>query len=120
MNAPIASTADASWMESMLISAANKDIIDIMTPGSSFIQRSVFAIEDKNGEGNIHGQEIYNGNRLQMINEEGSMDAVISIDYFHDILPKNLSYNEARQWLLDHNIIGENATSNTIGYRIPT
>ena len=120
MNAPIASTADASWMESMLISAANKDIIDIMTPGSSFIQRSVFAIEGKNGEGDIQGQEIYNGKRLQMINEEGSMDAVISIDYFQDILPKNLSYNEARQWLLDHNIIGENATSNTIGYRIPT
>lgn len=120
MNAPIASTADASWMESMLISAANKDIIDIMTPGSSFIQRSVFAIEGKSGEGSIQGQEIYNGKRLQMINEEGSMDAVISIDYFQDILPKNLSYNEARQWLLDHNIIGENATSNTIGYRIPT
>ena len=55
-----------------------------------------------------------------MINKEGSMDAVISIDYFQDILPKNLSYNEARKWLLDHNIIGENATSNTIGYRIPT
>lgn len=120
MNAPIASTADASWMESMLISAANKDIIDIMTPGSSFIQRSVFAIEGKNGEGSIQGQEVYNGKRLQMINEEGSMDAVISIDYFQDILPKNLSYNEARKWLLDHNIIGENATSNTIGYRIPT
>lgn len=120
MNAPIASTSDASWMESMLISAANKDIIDIMTPGSSFIQRSVFAIEGKNGEGGIQGQEVYNGKRLQMINEEGSMDAVISIDYFQDILPKNLSYNEARQWLLDHNIIGEKATSNTIGYRIPT
>lgn len=120
MNAPIASTSDASWMESMLISAANKDIIDIMTPGSSFIQRSVFAIEGKNGEGSIQGQEVYNGKRLQMINEEGSMDAVISIDYFQDILPKNLSYNEARQWLLDHNIIGEKATSNTIGYRIPT
>lgn len=120
MNAPIASTSDASWMESMLISAANKDIIDIMTPGSSFIQRSVFAIEGKNGEGGIQGQEVYNGKRLQMINEEGSMDAVISIDYFQDILPKNLSYNEARQWLLDHNIIGEKAISNTIGYRIPT
>lgn len=120
MNAPIASTSDASWMESMLISAANKDIIDIMTPGSSFIQRSVFAIEGKNGEGGIQVQEVYNGKRLQMINEEGSMDAVISIDYFQDILPKNLSYNESRQWLLDHNIIGEKATSNTIGYRIPT
>ena len=55
-----------------------------------------------------------------MINEEGSMDAVISIDYFEDILPKNLSFNEARQWLIDHNIIGEGAKANTIGYRIPT
>ncbi len=120
MNAPIAATSDASWMESMLISAANKDIVNIMTPGSSFIQRSVFAIEGKSGEGSIQGQDVYNGKRLQMINKEGSMDAVISIDYFQDVLPKNLSFNEARQWLIDHNIIGENATSNTIGYRIPT
>ena len=120
MNAPIAATSDASWMESMLISAANKDIINIMTPGSSFIQRSVFGIEGKSGEGSIKGQEIYNGKRLQMINEEGSMDSVISIDYFEDILPKNLSFNEARQWLIDHEIIGEKAKANTIGYRIPT
>ena len=120
MKAPIAATSDASWMESMLISAANKDIVNIMTPGSSFIQRSVFGIEDTPGQGTIKGQQVYNGKRLQMINEEGSMDSVISIDYFQDILPKNLSFNEARQWLIDHNIIGENATSNTIGYRIPT
>lgn len=120
MNAPIAATSDASWMESMLISAANKDIINIMTPGSSFIQRSVFGIEGKTGEGSIKGQDIYDGKRLQMINEEGSMDAVISIDYFEDILPKNLSFNEARQWLIDRNIIGGNAKANTIGYRIPT
>lgn len=120
MNAPIAATSDASWMESMLISAANKDIINIMTPGSSFIQRSVFGIEGTIGEGQIKGQDIYNGKRLQMINEEGSMDAVISIDYFEDILPKNLSFNEARQWLIDRNIIGGNAKANTIGYRIPT
>lgn len=49
MKAPIAATSDASWMESMLISAANKDIVNIMTPGSSFIQRSVFGIEDTPG-----------------------------------------------------------------------
>lgn len=120
MNAPIAATSDASWMESMLISAANKDIINIMTPGSSFIQRSVFGIENEPGKGYIKGQDEYNGERLQMINEEGSMDAVISIDYFEDILPKNLSFNEARQWLINHKIIGLNATANTIGYRIPT
>lgn len=120
MNAPIAATSDASWMESMLISAANKDIINIMTPGSSFIQRSVFGIEGATGEGQIKGQDIYDGKRLQMINEEGSMDSVISIDYFEDILPKGLSFNEARKWLIDRNIIGANAKANTIGYRIPT
>lgn len=122
MNAPIAATSDASWMESMLISAANKDIVDIVTPGSSFIQRSVFAIEGKQqeGEGGIQGQEIYNGKRLQMINDKGSMDSVISIDFFQDILPKGLSFTEARQWLLDHKLIGEEAEASTIGYRIPT
>lgn len=123
MKCPIAATTDASWMESMLISAANKDIVDIMTPGSSFIQRSVFAMEGKakqDSDGKIIGAEIYNGKKLQMINKEGSMDAVISIDFFDDILPKNLSFDEKRQWLIDHNIIGDGARSNTIGYRIPT
>lgn len=115
MRAPIAATSDASWMESMLISAANKDIINIMTPGSSFIQRSVFGMEGVDGEGVIKGDD-----KLQMINEKGSMDAMISIDYFEDILPKGLSFNQAKQWLIDHNIIGKNAEANTIGYRIPT
>jgi len=55
-----------------------------------------------------------------MINEDKSMDAVVSLDYFEDILPKNLTFNEARQWLIDNHIIGENARANTIGYRIPT
>jgi len=31
-----------------------------------------------------------------MINEDGSMDAVISIDYFEDILPPGLSWEEQR------------------------
>lgn len=58
-----------------------------------------------------------------MINEDNSMDAVISIDYFESILPKGLSFNEARQWLIDNGIIGQTGSgvkSNTIGYRIPT
>ena len=58
-----------------------------------------------------------------MVNEDGSMDAVISIDYFENILPKGLSFNEARQWLIDNKIIGDTGSgvkANTIGYRIPT
>lgn len=120
---PLAATPDATWIESILISTVNKKIIDIVTPGSSFTQRSVFAMDAQNGEGKILADtdtNLYGGKRLQMINSEGSMDAVISIDYFKGILPKGLSFNEAKQWLIDRNIIGENAKAGTIGYRIPT
>lgn len=118
---PLSSVGNASWVESILISKINKDIIDINLPGTSFTQRSVFAIEDgslqsdKNMDISING-----GKRLQMINSEGTMDAVVSIDFFESLLPHGLSFNEARQWLIDNNIIGENSTSETIGYRIPT
>lgn len=126
--APIAATSDSSWIESILISTINKRIIDIITPGNSFVQRSVFAMEDSSVQGGIIQSDatmsptINGGKKLQMINEDNSMDAVISIDYFEDILPKGLSFNEARQWLIDNNIIGtgKNVKANTVGYRIPT
>lgn len=120
-NVPLSSVGNASWVESILISKINKDIIDINLPGTSFIQRSVFAIEDgslqsdKNMDISING-----GKRLQMINSEGTMDAVVSIDFFESLLPHGLSFNEARQWLIDNDLIGDNSTSETIGYRIPT
>lgn len=123
---PIAATSDSTWIESILISSINKRIINIITPGNSFVQRSVFAIEDSQTKGgNIQSDKnmapsINGGKKLQMINKDHSMDAVISIDYFENILPKGLSFNEARQWLIDNGIIGQDAKSNTIGYRIPT
>jgi hypothetical protein len=68
-----------------------------------------------------------------MINEDGSMDTVISIDYFDDILPKGLSFAQAKQWLVDNGVISGfkindedmskqwvNAKAVMIGYRIPT
>jgi hypothetical protein len=72
-----------------------------------------------------------NGKRLQMINEEGSMDAVVSLDFFYNILPSHLKYDfdKAKQWLIDNNIISgvksfdtewHNATANIVAYRIPT
>ena len=123
---PIAATSDSTWIESILISSISKRIINIITPGNSFVQRSVFAIEDSQTKGgNIQSDKnmapsINGGKKLQMINKDHSMDAVISIDYFENILPKGLSFNEARQWLIDNGIIGQDAKSNTIGYRIPT
>lgn len=124
--APIAATSDSSWIESILISSLNKRIIDIITPGNSFVQRSVFAMENSSIKGGAIQSDatmsptINGGKKLQMINKDHSMDAVISIDYFENILPKGLSFNEARQWLIDNGIIGSGAKANTIGYRIPT
>lgn len=120
-NMPLSAVGNASWVESILISKINSDVIDINLPGTSFTQRSVFAIEDGSLQSDKNmSLSINNGKRLQMINSEGTMDSVISIDFFDSILPKGLSFNEARQWLIDNNIIGENSTSQTIGYRIPT
>lgn len=122
LNCPIAATSDSSWIESIFKSTIDKAIIKIPTPGNSFVQRSVFAVENSQTKGGkIEGRSVYNGHKLQMINKDKSMDAVISIDYFDYILPKRkMSFEEKRQWLIDHKIIGEDAEANTIGYRIPT
>lgn len=123
---PIDATSSSSWMESIISSIINKEIIEIQTPGNAYYQRSVFgqegfsltAVHDKNE------RVLYNGKKLKAINEDGSMDALISIDYFYNmgIIPKEIGQNfdKARQWLIDNNFIGENATATTIGYRIPT
>lgn len=122
LNCPIAATSDSSWIESIFKSTIDEAIIKIPTPGNSFVQRSVFAVENSQTKGGkIEGRSVYNGHKLQMINKDKSMDAVISIDYFDYILPKRkMSFEEKRQWLIDHKIIGEAAEANTIGYRIPT
>ena len=127
LKAPLSATADANWIESILISTVNKHVIDIQTPGNSFVQRSVFAMEgspveggsiqfDQNLDPRING-----GNRLNLFNPDGSMDAVISIDYFDSIIPEDIkSFEKRRQWLIYHKIIGQDAKALTIGYRIPT
>ena len=191
MRLPLNAISNSNWLESVLISSINKKVVDIETPGAAFIQRSVWNMEgstlvdkisilsDEDIPTNING-----GNRLQMINEEGSMDCVLSFDFikkmFKGILPvvpikdenrnliwdlipetdkngkaitkdgkivykqkrdkdgnpmvdkegkpiykrkirtREMSFDEARQWLINRGIIGPKATANIIGYRIPT
>lgn len=161
LSIPLGAISNASWLESVLISMINKEVVDVNTPGAFFIQRSVWAMQGKRmysqDKGDILGRQIYNGKRLEMINEEGSMDCVLSLDYFEHILPKvesdeyeldsngdyiyirdkngqykkdkygnyiakkkmrDMSFDEARQWLLDNGVIGGKA--NIMAYRIPT
>lgn len=134
LNVPLAAQSNLHWIESILTSALNKRIIDVKTPGNAFYQRSVFAMEgnvisddeyDKlpaAAKKLINWQTLNDGKQLQFVNNDGSMDAVISIDYFEHIIPEGMSFDQARKWLFDNKIIGNRSDvkANTIGYRIPT
>ena len=120
------SVSNMSWIESIIISKINSEIIDINLPGNAFYQRSVFGMEGAPysimSEENAKRYTINGGRPLQMINEDGSMDAVVSYDYFMHLVPAKIRYNfeKGRQWLIDNGIIGPNAKANTVAYRIPT
>lgn len=113
--------SDGGWVQSIVASLINKDVIDFNLPGNMFIQRSVFGMEGK-VLSDKYVPSINNGERLKLVNEQGSMDAVISIDYFVEMFPelKGKSFKEQRQWLLDKKIIGKDSKANCVSYRIPT
>lgn len=118
---PLSSLSDNKWLESRFISMINKQVIDVHIPGGAFIQRSTLGLEATSTKV-VTPNMINYGRVLKSINEEGSMDSVVSINLFKHFIPnyENLTYREARQWLIDHEIIGDKAKANAIGYRIPT
>lgn len=118
---PLPSLSDNKWLESRFISMINKQVIDVHIPGGAFIQRSTLGLEATSTKV-VTPNMINDGRVLKSINEEGSMDSVVSINLFKYFIPnyENLTYREARQWLIDHEIIGDKAKANAIGYRIPT
>jgi len=91
---PIEATSSLNWMQSILVSEINKSIIDVLTPGHAFYQRSVLGMEGfpsmmSQDEAEEHGIVINGGKKLQMINsKDHSMDCVLSIDYFESLVPK--------------------------------
>ena len=133
LNLPLEAVSSVDWIQSILVSIINKRIIDINVEGNAFYQRSVWGMEGKPTilTENALKRTINNGNPLRMINEEGSMDAVVSIDYFYNVIPKQIRYNfkKSKQWLIDHDFISgvktgtdvwHNATAQTVASRIPT
>ena len=203
LRVPLGAISNANWLESVLISELNKEIVDVNTPGAFFIQRSAWAMEGmkmydgkKSVKGDKSARSLYDGKPLKMVNEEGSMDCVLSIDFFKSIIPqiesdeyvteadpevesaikyyekelnnpdsslskeqinsrlqelykqkedyiyqrgpngsytidkygnpvpkkkmRDMTFDEARAWLIKKGIIGENAKANIVAYRIPT
>ena len=198
-NMPLDAVQSSNFLESKIISNINKSVIDTKTPGAAFIQRSIWSMEGATlydrRKGKLIGDEniapsINGGNRLQMVNEEGSMDCVLSVDFFTKIfgdlfhyttdgdymlnefgnhipvtrihkgktlykvksadmfnegkfvetwvddisnlpdgteviykknkIERQRSFDEVRQYLIDQGVIGPNAKTNILAYRIPT
>lgn len=109
---PLAALPDSKWVETKLVSITNKKAVDLELPGGAFIQMSSFGFKQIGVE----------SSRLLNTREDGSMDSIISINLFRHIIPdyENKSFTEAKKWLIDHNLIGDNAKPMAIGYRIPT
>lgn len=109
-NMPLDAVQSSNFLESKIISSINKSVIDTKTPGAAFIQRSVWGMEGStlydSRKGNIVGDDdiapsINGGKRLQMVNEEGSMDCVLSIDFFTKILGDLFHYTTGGDYRLD-------------------
>lgn len=118
--------SSSNWIQSILVSMINKQVVDINMPGSAFYQRSSWGME---GETSIIGDDnlppsINNGNKLEVLNEDGSMDCVLSIDFFANILKgtkvEHADFESQRAYLIRKGIIGPTAKANMIAYRIPT
>lgn len=132
---PLQALSASRLLESKILSIIGDKIIDIDMPGGMFIQMTPFGIGtiNKNKMSQAEYEAIYgdkyminNGNdlRLEIVGgpNDGSMECAVSINLFSDLIPDHLKHNfvEARQWLIDNDLIGPNASKSSIGYRIPT
>lgn len=116
-NMSLDAVQSSNFLESKIISSINKSVIDTKTPGAAFIQRSVWSMESATlydrRKGKLIGDEniapsINGGKRLQMVNEEGSMDCVLSVDFFTKIFGDLFHYTTGGDYIL-----------NEFGNRIP-
>ena len=119
----LASLSSRNWVESRLISMVNKEVVDINTDGGSAIQMSAFGFKATGvRKQSALGVALNDGKELRFLNEDGSMDVMLSTNFFRNIVPKEYqkSYGMMRKWLLDNGVINTNAKPMGIGYRIPT
>jgi hypothetical protein len=109
--------------ENSISSIVNAEVIDINTNGGTAIQQSVFGFA---GDADVITDEGYtsfnNGRELKWHRADGSTEVLLSANFFKSVVPKEYQndYNTMRQWLLDNNIIGDNAKPFGVAYRIPT
>ena len=119
---PIAALSIRNWIESKIVSLINKDVIDIKTPGGSAIQMASFGFKKNQILTEDDVEAFNNGQKLSFDPDKGSMEVMLSANYFRDIVPKvfQKDFTTMRQWLMHHGIIGNNAQPYGVAYRVPT
>jgi len=136
----ISTLMSSSLFGSSVNSMVNSDIVDINTKGGSAVQQSVFGFTSY-GANNVLTEDsvdmypvMNNGRELKWIVDEeqgkNSMEVLLSMNFFKAVVPKDKQHNytQARQWLIDNDIIKGFKTDGTeskpkpfgVGYRIPT
>lgn len=120
--APIASLSTRNWIESKIISLINKEVIDVNTPGGSAIQMASFGFRANHVWNEETARPFNDGKKLSFDPDKGSMEVMLSTNFFRDVVPQEYQtdYTTMRNWLIEHNVIGNNAKPYGIGYRIPT
>jgi hypothetical protein len=113
--ATIESLMQRTLFEHSVSSLVNSNVIDINTKGGSAVQQSVFGFVSY-GANNVRSEEKYdeegyrelnNGRELSWNEKDGSMEVMLSMNFFKSVVPKSYqhSYDEMRQWLINHDII---------------
>lgn len=107
--------------ENSASSIVNSDIIDINTKGGTAIQQSVYGFVGY-GSGSVGTLSYNSGRELKWSASEGSMQVILSMNFFKSVIPdyNNKTYEQCKEWLVKHNIIGDNSKPFGVGYRIPT
>lgn len=115
-----------NWIQSILVAMVNKKVVDVNAPGGAFYQRSVWGMEGSTTiiDDTDLPPSINEGEKLKVLNNVGSMDCVLSIDFFHEVLKgtkaEHADFESQRKYLIRKGIIGPDAKANMIGYRVPT
>ena len=123
--------------EQSVIKHINKEVVDKETQGGSAIQQSMFGFSghrnvlDYNGKDAAYHQ-LNGGHAPKWIARNNSMEVFLSMNFFRSVLPDELfnngTYQQQRQWLIEHDFIYGTKADGTkshpnpfgIGYRIPT
>jgi hypothetical protein len=124
MRVPLSAQSNRRFVESRIISQVGKRAIDINTPGGSAIQHAFFGFKNTTiTYQESVGRAFNDGKDLSPLNEDGSMDCMLSTNFFRHVVPASVrkqGYTAIREWLIKKNIIGQNAKPYALGYRIPT